>query len=145
MWIRKTPFELAEEKAHRKQLAKTFLVILSTSILLVMYFYDGVVNEIYNFWTRDLETFISVSMFLVLLYCGCRSYVLFGSFFSTKPMMICIGCQKGLGGSDDGWGFRVFGRTKKWYQVKSCATPNDCDIAYQYEVKWDKNIENPSV
>ncbi|MDH5387631.1 MAG: hypothetical protein OEY06_04175 [Gammaproteobacteria bacterium] len=74
---------------------------------------------------------------------GYRNYVLHGSIHE-RPGKICLNCGIGLGYSDDGWGFKSYGkRRKKWYQIKACKTPDKCDIAYQHEVEWideDKNV-----
>ena len=57
-----------------------------------------------------------------------------------RPGKICLGCEKGMGYSDDGWGYRSYGlRKKRWYQIKSCTTPEKCDIHFLHEVEWVQN------
>ncbi|CAM0555333.1 hypothetical protein EHLJMEHL_04922 [Vreelandella titanicae] len=59
-----------------------------------------------------------------------------------RPGKICLACGNGMGYSDDGWGFKAYGTKKrKWYQFRACKTPEKCDIAYQFEVKWVEGQE----
>lgn len=94
----------------------------------------------------------SLILLPLFIYLGYRNYVLHGSFWTERPGKICLACEKGMGYSDDGWGFKVYGRRKpKWYQVRACKTPEKCDIVYQFQVKWvtpevsEQETHNPSL
>lgn len=141
MWIRKSQVEIAQERRSRRikfEFATSVLIFLAA---IFVYFYFGSIERIIEAFKQNPEGIFSLLFLPVIIYFSYRNYVLHGSL-TERPGMICLECEKGMGYSDDGWGFKVYGRKKpKWHQVRACATPEKCDIVYQFEAKLINNGE----
>lgn len=136
MWRRKTIKEIAIERAERQKEARYIYYPIQT---LVIWYIIDLLRETGEFpnvlFTHPDQ--LTLWLFPLLLYVGYKGYINTGSLggYGARAMM-CLHCEKGMGYGDDGWGFKVFGKKKtKWYQVKGCSTPENCDIAYVSMVK----------
>ena len=140
MWVRKTEYELKLEQNKRRVKYEKFVIIVIFVVSAWAYWKIGSFDNLFAIAKHDPEKAFSVLIFPVLFYFGYRNYVLHGGAFIERPGKVCLACGNGMGYSDDGWGFKVYGQKKKaWYQIQACKTPEKCDIAYQYEVKWVEN------
>ena len=140
MWVRKPSWELQREREIRRRRYEIFVSFLVLVACVAIYWYVGSVDRFAEFFLLNPEGLISLVLLPLFIYLGYRNYVLHGSFWIERPGQICLACEKGMGYSDDGWGFKVYGRKKpKWHQVRACKTPEKCDIVYQFEVRWSND------
>ena len=142
MWVRKTQTELYLERKSRRIKYEYFIVLSLIFVFWWLYSYIGSLNNLLALLIHNPEKIFFILSLPLLVYLGYQDYVLHGNFLTRRPGKICLGCGIGLGYSDDSWGFKNYGKSKpKWHQIKACKSPEKCDIAYQFEVKWvdDKN------
>ncbi len=141
MWVRKTLKEIATERAKRyKKTRFIFYGIEGLSFYFVANKYSEF-GSLITLLKTDPEA-ISLLLLPLFLYFAYKNYVLTGFVIGQQPMM-CLHCEKGMGSSDDGWGFKVFGKKKpKWYQVRACKTNDKCDIVYMYQAKIENGNED---
>lgn len=142
MWVRKSKCELEAEK-NKRRVRYEKIIFLALAVVFVLIFWQ--VESFSNLMTivkSDPERAFALLFFPIFAYFGYRNYVLHGNAMVDRPGKICLACGNGMGYSDDGWKFKVYGTNKrKWYQVRACKTPEKCDIAYQFEVKWVEDQE----
>ena len=116
---------------------ESFIFIVIALLTLWLYWKFGSFENLLYMFKEDPENILYTLFLPLFIYSGYRSYVIHGNAFVSRPGKVCLACGKGMGFSDDGWGFKVYGNKKEeWYQFKACDTPYKCDIAYLYEVKW---------
>ena len=146
MWHLKSNFEINQERKLRRGKYEWVIVIFVTIAIYVVYKHVGSVQNLLWLLENNLRLSIALLIFPFTFYFYYRNYVLHGSLH-MRPGKVCLGCQDGMGYSDDGWGFKSYGhRRKNWYQIKACKTPEKCDIHYLYEVKWiPDNVSNGAI
>lgn len=143
MWVRKSTYEISREREARKRKAGKYFFWLFFVILIAGLWYVGSLENLAAMYDRSPRWMSFVLVFPLMIWFGYRGYVLHGNAFNVRPGKVCIGCGIGLGYSDDGWGFQVRGnKEKQWYQIRVCKTPEKCDIANLYELKWVENCED---
>ena len=134
MWVRKSFLERDWERRQREKEFKIELLVACLLGGLALLFYQKSLWNIVLFINDG--GFIYILAFIGMMYLYYRGYVVHGSLRS-RPDMICLGCGKGFDGSDDGWGFKVYGNVKpKFFQFSACGTPDLCDIEYLHLCKW---------
>lgn len=118
------------------------LELLITSLLGVaaLFFCQKNISNILIFISHG--GFLFILLYIGWMYFYYRRYVLYGSA-RLRPAMLCLNCGEGIHGSDDGWGFKVYGNVKpKFFQFSVCATPDLCDIEYFHLSKWRPDPRN---
>lgn len=137
MWIKKSIHEINRERKSRKLIYEKYILFILFSTTLFIYWRTGSISNFLELFEKDPEYTFYLFFVPFMFYLSYRNYVLHGNFFIERPRKICMACKNGMGGSDDGWGFKAYGKRKKaWYQIKACKTPMKCDIVYLCEVKW---------
>lgn len=141
MWVRKSQFELKQERDNRRRRFETSVVAMLLTASIFVLWYVGSVERLIQLLRTNPESAFSLIFLPVLIYFGYRNYVLHGGLRERTGKM-CLACEQGMGYGDDGWRFKVYGMKKRrWYQIKACRTPEKCDIVCMFEVKWvpDRN------
>jgi hypothetical protein len=134
MWVRKPFLELQWEMKQRQKVFHLELWLSSLLGVMALFFYQKSLWGILLFIGNG--GFIFILFYIFWMYFYYRRYVLYGSI-RLQPGMLCLTCGKGIHGSDDGWGFKVYGNVKpKFYQFSACETPDLCDIEYCHLSKW---------
>ncbi|MGM0564942.1 MAG: hypothetical protein ACQES2_11470 [Pseudomonadota bacterium] len=118
------------------------LYVIFSAVCVWLYSKAGSIGNLHIYIINHLELSYALSLIIFSLYLVYRNYVVYDMMLRGRPGKMCIYCGKGMGYSDDGWKFKVYGKNKeKWYQVRACNTPSKCDIAYQSEIKWVNDDE----
>lgn len=137
MWIRKSQYEIAEERQRRRAKFGQVVLFVVFSSLVLVYYHFGSIAGFLRAIEQNPESAFGMAFLPLLLYIGYRNYVLFGGVISDETGMMCLACNQGMGYGDDGWGFKVYGKKRqRWYQIRACKTPERCDIVYRWEVRW---------
>ena len=143
MWVRKS---FLERQWERRQREKEFQLELLVACLLggLWLLFDQ--KSLWNIVLFIAHGgFIYILAFIGVMYFYYRSYVIHGSV-RPRPDMMCLGCGKGFYGSDDAWGFKVYGNVKpKFFQISACGTPDLCDIEYLHLCKWRAEEQDDDV
>jgi len=143
MWVRKTQQELHYEQKSRRKLFEKYIAGVVAVVTIWVYWFIGSIDKLVSLYITNPELLMSLLLLPLFIYLGYRNYVIHGSAFIERPGKICLSCGIGLGFSDDGWRFKVYNKKKNdWYQIRACKTPDNCDILYQYEVKWVNDSES---
>ncbi|MBT2786734.1 MULTISPECIES: hypothetical protein [unclassified Halomonas] len=143
MWVRKPRCELEAEKNKRRVRYEKVIFLVLIVIFFWSYWQMGSFNNLLTIVKGEPQKAFALLFLPVFVYFGYRNYVLHGNAMIERPGKVCLACGNGMGYSDDGWRFKVYGtKNKKWYQIRACKTPEKCDIAYQFEVKWVESDED---
>lgn len=134
MWVRKSFLELHWEMKQRQKVFRLELWLSSLLGVAALFFYQKSLWGILLFIGNG--GFVFILFYIFWMYFYYRRYVIYGSM-RVQPGMLCLTCGKGIHGSDDGWGFKVYGNVKpRFYQFSACETPDLCDIEYCHLSKW---------
>ena len=137
MYKLKPIHEILEERENRSKKSKHFVVLLFMLSLWFIYYLYPTTYALIEEFKSNPEKLLGILVIPILIFSGHYSYVEYGSPFYWAPGKVCLGCSRTWHHSNDGWGFMKFGKgKKKWYQIKTCSTPEKCNIVGHHEVIW---------
>lgn len=142
MWTRKSIYEIEEECFSRKGKANTGLFAFLGLYLALLVFEAGSFSNLVQTIRLNPFALMYFAIFPLFGYAQYKSYIKTGHFIALRgPRKMCLYCHRGMGGGDDGWGFKRYNGRKKWFQINACETPDRCDIENMTRLKWVESGE----